>query len=139
MHCVVPAASVTISKVTHSGRINIIPSIDSGNDEYLIPIPTTIGESYRFIWGGTAADVDNIIFRAPTADDFTFTGGILSSDENEAGAADSIMVFPGADDEKLTLTAVTGFDLTFVATTLTNYCVVGWGSGDTVAAFGDIA
>ena len=49
------------------------------------------------------------------------------------------MKYPGGDDDKVTITNPTGFDITFVAVTTTKYCVSGWtASTDTHTAFGDI-
>ena len=59
---------------------------------------------------------------------------------DEAGAAMQIIVYPGADDDKVTIVNVQNFDLTFIATTLTNYFVKGYVmSTDTQTAFGDIS
>ena len=58
-------------------------------------------------------------------------------DEDEAGAAQVSVVYPGADDDKLTLAAPHNYNLTFVATSTTNYLVTGWHVGDTPAVFGD--
>ena len=135
-----PAASVTITKADHEGRILTIASTASANDSYLIPVPTRIGESYRFVWSGVAADADNIILRAVTADAFTFSGGLLDFDGDADDAAVVTAVYPGADDDKLTLTDCNTFDITLTATSLTNYLVSGYHiSTGTASAFGDIS
>ena len=77
------------------------------------------------------------MINASSADAVTFTGGILDLDENEAGAAQTSVVYPGSDDDKLTLAAPHNYNLTFVATSTTNYLVTGWHVGDTPAVFGD--
>ena len=135
-----PAATVTLTKADNADRLNLIPSIATGGgaDNYILPTAERVGESYRFSWSGTSADADNIIIRSLAADGLTFTGGILSSDENDAGAANVSMIYPGADDDQLTLVNPTGFDLLFTATATTIYHVTGWASStDTDAAFGD--
>ena len=135
-----PAESVTLTKAANANRVNIIPSVATGNDEYVLPTPSAVGESYRFIWGGQTADADDIIFRAAAADGLTFSGAFLDVDENDAAATQTNMVHFGADDDKLQLTNPSGFDLTFIATSLTNYCVTGVASSsDTSAAPGDLA
>ena len=78
-----------------------------------------VGEWYLFIWGGVAADGDNIIFKASGANGLTFSGGILSTDEDATAATRINMKYPGGDDEKVTITNPTGFDITFVAVTTT--------------------
>ncbi len=140
-----PAATVTLTRAANANRINVIESVASSNDSYVLPTASDVGESYRFVWGGTAADADNIIFKAGSADGLTFEGGVLSLDADaNTGTATALstsvtMKFPGGDDDKLTLTNPRGFDITFTAITTTKYCVTGWcESTDTHAAFGDI-
>ena len=133
-----PAASVTLT-AAQAGKLLLIPSTATTDDEYVVPIPTFLGQTYHLAWSGVAIDTDDIIFKAPTADDFTFTGGIFDMKTDEAGAAMQIMVYPGADDDNFKITNVQGFDLTLTATTLTNYHIKGWVmSTDTQTAFGDL-
>jgi hypothetical protein len=114
------AATVTVTKADNANRITVIEAIatGSGADNYVLPVPTDVGEEYTFIWGGRAADADNIIFRSESADGLTFSGGLLDIDESDAG-----------------------FNITFVCTSVgstPNYAVMGWAaSTDTSAAFGD--
>ena len=140
-----PAASVTIFKQTHSGRLNLIPLVATGGgaDAYLIPIPTQIGETYRFAWSGIAADGDDILFQAPSADAWTMTGGILYIDTDATDASGYVIAFPAADDDKVHLVDPESFDITFIATTLTNYHMSGYAmsTGQAVTSqipFGDI-
>ena len=62
-----PAASVTMVKATHAGRICTIASTATANDEYVLPTAASVGESYRFVWSGVAADADDIIGCVPCA------------------------------------------------------------------------
>jgi hypothetical protein len=135
-----PASTVTLTAADNGNRTNIITSISSAADSYVLPTAALAGEWYRFIWGGSAADADNLIFKASAAAGLTFTGGLLDVDEDDAtDTTDVNVIYPGAAHETLTLTNPTGFDITFIATTTTNYCVTGWvASTDTSAAFGDI-
>ena len=127
----VPAASVIIYKQTHSGRLNLIPSVATSNDAYLIPIPTQIGETYRFAWSGIDKDGDNVQFQAPAANNWSMSGGILYFDTDQASAAGYLMQFPdetagGSNpDDKFLITNPESFDITFTATTLTNYHMSG--------------
>ena len=134
-----PAATVTITKAANSGRMNLIPSTASANDSYVLPTAEGVGESYRFCWSGVAADADNVLFKAGAADGLTFTGGILDFKTDETGAGLAVIVYPGADDDKLTITNIQNCDLTFTATSTTNYHVTGYVmSTDTQTAFGDL-
>jgi len=132
------AASVTLS-AAQAGKLLLIPSVATSNDEYVLPIPTFIGQTYNIAWSGIAADADDILFVASSADAITFTGGVLQFDTDATDASGYTIAFPGADDDKLTIVNPESFDLTFTATTLTSYHVRGYAmSTDTAVAFGDI-
>ena len=135
-----PAASVTLTKAANSGRLNLIPSVATGNDEYILPVAAAAGETYEIAWSGIAADADDILFVAPTADALTFTGGILQFDTDATDASGYTIAFPAsADDDKLTIVNPESFCIKFVATTTTNYHVSGYAmSTDTAVAFGDL-
>ena len=63
----------------------------------------------------------------------------LDFDTDATDASGYVIVYPGADDDKLTLTNVQAFDITFTALTTTQYLVTGWAmSTDTASAFGDL-
>tara|TARA_B100000575_G_C22838595_1_gene491699 strand:+ start:56 stop:562 length:507 start_codon:yes stop_codon:yes gene_type:complete len=133
-----PAATVTITREGHSGKLNLIPSTATANDSYILPTGAVVGETYNFCWSGIAADADNVIFRSSAADGLTFSGGVLQFDTDADDAAIQTIAYPGADDDKLTITNVQNFNLTFVATTATSYHVTGYAaSTDTATAFGD--
>ena len=133
-----PASSVTINNSEHSGKTLLIPSTATTNDTYVLPVASFIGETYHFVYSASAADTDNIIFSASAASALTFTGGILDVKTNEAGADLVVMKYPGAAHEKYTITNVEFINVTFVATTLTNYCVSGiTSSTDTASVWAD--
>ena len=133
-----PAASVVLTKAANSGRLNLIPSVSTSNDEYVLPVASFVGETYEIAWSGRAADADDILFVAPAADALTFTGGVLQFDTDEAGVGGYTIAFPGADDDKLTIVDPESFCIRFIATSTTNYHVSGYGmSTGTALAFGD--
>ncbi|ASF00550.1 hypothetical protein [uncultured virus] len=133
-----PAASVTLT-AAQAGKLLLIPSVSTANDEYVLPTPTFLGQTYNVAWSGIAADGDDVLFVASSADAITFTGGILQFDTDATDASGYTIAFPGADDDKLTIVNPESFDLTFTATTLTNYHVRGYAmSTDTAVAFGDL-
>ena len=134
-----PAASVTLTKAANSGRLNLIPSVATSNDEYVIPIAAAAGEIYEIAWSGRAADADDILFVAPGANGLTFTGGVLQFDTDATDASGYTIAFPGSDDDKLTIVNPESFCIRFVSTSTTNYHVSGYAmSTDTAVAFGDI-
>tara|TARA_Y100000114_G_scaffold124641_1_gene120492 strand:- start:65 stop:577 length:513 start_codon:yes stop_codon:yes gene_type:complete len=133
-----PAATVTLNKADHAGRLLLVPSTATANDSYILPTASAAGETYNLAWSGVAADTDNVIFRSSAADGLTFTGGVLQFDTDEGGAAIQTIAYPGGDDDKLTITNVQNFNLTFTATAATVYHVTGYAaSTDTATAFGD--
>ena len=135
-----PAASVTVTAAEHSGRPLLIDSIaTTGADNYILPIPSFIGETYNFMWSGIVADGDNLIFRSSAADGLTFTGGFFDFDTDDATVAGYVICRPtSADDDRLTITNPESFNITFMATSLTNYHCTGYiMSTDTASAFDD--
>ena len=134
----IPAASVTLT-AAQAGKLLLVPSVATSNDEYVLPIPTFIGQTYNLCWSGIIADADDILIVAPSADAITFTGMLLDFDTDATDASGYVMVKPGSDDDKLTMVNPESFDITFTATTLTNYHVRGFAmSTDTASAFGDL-
>ena len=134
-----PAATVTLNKADHAGRLLLVPSTATANDSYILPTASAAGETYNLAWSGVAADADDILFVASSADAITFSGGVLQFDTDATDASGYTIAFPGADDDKLTIVNPESFDLTFTATTLTNYHVRGYAmSTDTAVAFGDL-
>jgi hypothetical protein len=134
-----PAASVTIT-AAQAGKLLLIGSTATANDEYVLPIPTFIGQTYRFAWNGIAADGDDILWVAPSADAWTMTGGFLYFDTDATDAGGYLMQFPGADDDNFQVTDPEGFDIQFTATTLTNYHITGYlmSTGTAGLTFGDL-
>jgi len=133
-----PAATVTLNREDHAGKLLLIGSTATANDSYVLPVNATVGETYEFAWSGIAADADNILFRSANADGLTFTGGILQFDTDATDASGYTIAFPGSDDDKVTLTNPESFNIIFVATAATSYHVRGYAmSTDTATAFGD--
>ena len=133
-----PAATVTLTREDHAGKLLLVPSTATANDSYILPVNATVGETYNLAWSGVAADADNVIFRSANADGLTFSGGVLQFDTDETGAAIQTIAYPGGDDDKLTITNEQNFNLTFTATAATTYHVTGYAaSTDTATAFGD--
>ena len=133
-----PAATVTLNKADHAGRLLLVPSTATANDSYILPTAAAAGETYNLAWSGVAADADNVLIRSSAADGLTFTGGVLQFDTDADNAAIQTIAYPGGDDDKLTITNVQNFNLTFTATAATVYHVTGYAaSTDTATAFGD--
>jgi hypothetical protein len=129
--------SGSLTEADHSGRTLMLSAM-GGTASIIIPVASQAGVTYNIVSANVTDNGKNLTFRAPAANGLTFTGGVLDLDEDEAGAGQVAVVYPGGDDDKLILTGPHNFNLTFTATSTTNYLVSGWAVADTVSAFGDL-
>ena len=130
--------SGSLTEADHSGRVLAAPDFGTGEVVMTIPAPSQAGVTFNLVSSNIADVAEDLVIRGTSADGITFTGGIVSLDENLAGAAQTAVVYPGGDDDKLVLTDPHNFNIKFIATSTTNYLVTGWQVSDTVAAFGDL-
>ena len=122
---------ITIVNTTHGGRINIVPNGGQDNT-YTLPAPEA-GVSYKFVYGGLAADATDAIFITPGNTNF-YKGNITHLDTN----ADNVVVYPdGNSESSLQLNVPQAFEVTFLGLDSTNYQVFGNVTGATAPAFAD--
>lgn len=122
---------ISITKAAHGGRINIVP--DGGQDnDYTLPAPEA-GVSYRFVYGGGAADATDAIFLTPGNSNF-FKGGVTFHDTDDAISA---VFSDGNSNSKLQVNVPAGFDITFIGLDSTNYQVLGSVTSATAPTFAD--
>ena len=122
---------ITITKLTHGGRINFVP--DGGQDNtYTLPAPEA-GVSYRFVYGGAAADATDAIFITPGNANFYIGGVTFLDTDNEISAVFS----DGNSNSSLQINVPAGFDVTFIGVDSTNYRVMGSVTSATAPAFAD--
>jgi hypothetical protein len=122
---------ITITKLTHGGRINFVP--DGGQDNtYTLPAPEA-GVSYRFVYGGAAADATDAIFVTPGNANFYIGGVTFLDTDNEISAVFS----DGNSNSSLQINVPAGFDVTFIGVDSTNYRVMGSVTSATAPTFGD--
>lgn len=125
-------ADATLTAATNSGPINIIPDGTQGNT-YTLPTPVA-GVSYRFVYGGGAADASNHIITTGS-DTLYYVGGVTFLDTDTDVIA---MVYSdGNSNSKFTLNVVGGCDVVFVGTSATTYQVFGYVNANTAPAFAD--
>ena len=123
--------NITITKLTHGGRINFVP--DGGQDNtYTLPAPEA-GVSYRFVYGGAAADATDAIFVTPGNANFYIGGVTFLDTDNEISAVFS----DGNSNSSLQINVPAGFDVTFIGVDSTNYRVMGSVTSATAPTFGD--
>lgn len=122
---------ITITKLTHGGRINFVP--DGGQDNtYTLPAPEA-GVSYRFVYGGAAADATDAIFVTPDNANFYIGGVTFLDTDNEISAVFS----DGNSNSSLQINVPAGFDVTFIGVDSTNYRVMGSVTSATAPTFAD--
>jgi len=122
---------ITITKLTHGGRINFVP--DGGQDNtYTLPAPEA-GVSYRFVYGGAAADATDAIFITPGNANF-YIGGVTFLDTDNAISA---VFSDGNSNSSLQINVPAGFDVTFIGVDSTNYRVMGSVTSATAPVFAD--
>ena len=122
---------ITITKLTHGGRINFVP--DGGQDNtYTLPAPEA-GVSYRFVYGGAAADATDAIFVTPGNANFYIGGVTFLDTDNEISAVFS----DGNSNSSLQINVPAGFDVTFIGVDSTNYRVMGSVTSATAPPFAD--
>ena len=128
--------SVTLTAATNGGRTNVIPDVTS-NRTYTLTDAAAGGEYYHFIYGGAAADAQNVIIKThTTADSVYFKGAVThldqSADENcEAAFSD------GNSNDILTITTPRVIDLHFLALDANVWYVWGHVCSATAPAFSD--
>ena len=122
---------ITITKLTHGGRINFVP--DGGQDNtFTLPAPEA-GVSYRFVYGGAAADATDAIFVTPGNANFYIGGVTFLDTDNEISAVFS----DGNSNSSLQINVPAGFDVTFIGVDSTNYRVMGSVTSATAPTFAD--
>ena len=128
--------SVTLTAATNGGRTNVIPDVSS-NRTYTLTDAAAGGEYYHFIYGGAAADAQNVIIKtATTADSVYFKGAVThldqTADENcEAAFSD------GNSNDILTITTPRVIDLHFLALDANVWYVWGHVCSATAPTFSD--
>ena len=126
----------TLTIAANCGRTNVVPDL-TAHTTYNLPTPTTAGQYYHFIYGGAAADAQNLLIRTVTTDNSVFFKGAIThldstADENcEAAFAD------GDSNELLTIATPRVVDVHFLALSTTVWYVWGHVCSATAPAFAD--
>lgn len=125
-------ANATLTAATNSGPVNLIVDGTQGNT-YTLPTPVA-GTSFRFVYGGGAADASNHIITT-ASDTLFYVGGVTFLDTDTDVIA---MVYSdGNSNSKFTLNVPGGCDITFMGTSATTYQVFGYVNSNTAPAFAD--
>ena len=128
-------ASTDLTEAANAGRTNILVNVGQ-NSTYNLPTPSGAGVYYHFVFGGTAAEAENILLRCKTTDNSVFMQGSLQfvDDGGDASAPDWA---DGNSNELLTLTNPQYVDVHFVSLSTTKWLVWGSVTADTAPVFAD--
>ena len=125
-------ASVSITAATNGGRTNVMPDT-SQNTTLTLPTPSA-GLSFRFIYGGAAADATDHIIKT-TGNTLYFKGALLHADSD--GNTNATVFSDGNSNSILTIATPNCYVLDIVGHSSTVYYISGFVSDVTAPAFSD--
>ena len=126
------ASSTTLTAATNAGRTNVIIDVAQAST-YVLPTPSA-GLSFRFIYGGAAADAHSHIIKT-SGNTLFFKGGILHADHD--GNTNATVYSDGNSNSILTMAIPQSYQLDIVGHSSTVYYISGWVGGNTAPAFSD--
>ena len=127
-------SAITLTAATHGGRTSVMPDT-SQNTTLTLPTPSA-GLSFRFIYGGAAADAtDHII--ATAGNTLYFVGGLVHHDTNQTGQTSAAVWSDGNSNSQLTMATPELYQIDIVGHSATVYYISGWVADDTAPAFAD--
>ena len=125
-------ASVTLTAATNAGRTNVLPDT-SQNTTLTLPTPSA-GLSFRFIYGGAAADATDHIFK--TAGNTIFFKGALTHLDTD-GDTNATVFSDGNSNSVISLVTPQSYVIDLVGASATVYHVSGFISDATVPTIAD--
>ena len=127
------AGTQALDEATHAGRMLIVPN-QTGATVLTLPTPK-IGMSFRFTYGGIAADAQNTAISAGTGNSLFFLGGLYHLDiNNDTSAA----VFSDNDsNELITLITPINFTINCVGISATTWQLSGFVCSNTAPTIAD--
>ena len=126
------ASSTTLTAATNGGRLNVVADT-SQNSSYVLPTPVA-GLSFKFIYGGAAADATDHFFKT-SGNTIFFKGALMHNDTD--GNTNAVVFSNGSSNSILSIITANAYEVTFVGTSATVYYVSGWVSDVTVPTFAD--
>ena len=125
-------ASVTLTAATNAGRTNVLPDT-SQNTTLTLPTPSA-GLSFRFIYGGAAADATDHIIK--TAGNTIFFKGALTHLDTD-GNSNATVFSDGNSNSIISLVTPQSYVIDLVGASATVYHVSGFISDATVPTIAD--
>ena len=127
-------ASISATAATNAGRTNVFPDVSQATTVTL-PTPSA-GLSFRFIYGGAAADAESHIIKT-TGNTLFFKGALVHHDTNQTGQTSAAVYSDGNSNSILTLTDPQAYVLDIVGHSATIYYISGFVADNTAPAFSD--
>jgi len=127
-------AAITATAATNGGRTNVFPDT-SQNTTVTLPTPSA-GLSFRFIYGGAAADATDHIIKT-AGNTIFFKGALVHHDTNQTGQTSATVFSDGNSNSILTLATPSAYSIDLVGASATVYHVSGFVADDSAPAFSD--
>ena len=125
-------AAITLTAATNGGRTNVFPNTGQ-NTTVTLPTPSA-GLSFRFIYGGEAADATDHIIK--TAGNTIFFKGALTHLDTD-GDTNAVVFSDGNSNSIISLITPASYVIDLVGASATVYHVSGFVSDATVPTFTD--
>ena len=126
------ASSTTLTAAANAGRTNVIADVSQAST-YVLPTPSA-GLSFRFIYGGAAADASNHIIKT-AGNTLFFKGALMHADHD--GNTNATVYSDGNSNSILTLAIPQSYVIDIVGISSTVYHISGFVGGNTAPAFSD--
>ena len=127
-------ASITATAATNAGRTNVFPDT-SQNTTVTLPTPSA-GLSFRFIYGGAAADATDHIIKT-TGNTLFFKGALVHHDTNQTSQTSATVLSDGDSNSIITLATPSAYVIDIVGNSSTVYFVSGFVADNTAPTFTD--
>ena len=125
-------ASISATAATNAGRTNVFPDT-SQNTTVSLPTPSA-GLSFRFIYGGAAADATDHIIKT-SGNTLYFKGALFHADTD--GNTNATVFSDGDSNSILTILTPQAYEINIVGHSSTVYYISGFVAGDTPVTFTD--
>ena len=128
------SAAVTLTAATNAGRTNVVPDT-SQNSTYTLPTPSA-GLSFRFIYGGAAADATDHIIKT-SGNTLFFKGALVHHDTDQTGQTSAVVYADGNSNSILTIATPAAYVIDIVGHSSTVYYISGFVADITAPTFTD--
>jgi len=128
------ASSTTLTAATNAGRTNVIIDVAQAST-YTLPTPSA-GLSFRFIYGGAAADAHSHIIKT-AGNTLFFKGALVHHDTNQTSQTSAVVFPDGNSNSIITMAIPQAYQIDIVGHSSTVYYISGFVAGNTPVTFTD--